>query len=156
MTYSVVLTWQIFRGKATVCVWWAKEEVHSSGKTSTRHKHPPSSQQNGKMYYGVCITQWQTCRCCCGLCIKDGLERSVSSSSYGFLWHMRGVKADLLMREFITTDSYCWKQRLSQDTVADLMTLKTKSPGSLITLSFMKSVTCYIRVFSLGFVLWLR
>lgn len=75
------------------------------------------------------ITQWQTCQCCHGLFILDGRDRCVSRASYGSLWYVRGVMTDLLMKEFISSDSYCRKLRLSQDIAADLLTLETSHQG---------------------------
>lgn len=53
---------------------------------------------------------------------RKALTDAFLSASYGSWWYMRGVMVSLLMREFISTDSYCWEPHLSQDTASDLMT----------------------------------
>lgn len=53
---------------------------------------------------------------------RKALTDAFLGASHGSWWYMRGVMVSLLMREFISTDSYCWEPRLSQDTASDLMT----------------------------------
>lgn len=53
---------------------------------------------------------------------RKALTDAFFGASYGSWWYMRGVMVSLLMRVFISTDSYCWEPRLSQDTASDLMT----------------------------------
>lgn len=148
MACAVVLIWQIFRTQAKVCVCWAKQEVHSSGKTA-HDTNIPHHHNTNHVYWkneiqsvhntmtGLPTLQWplypgrpwQMCLKCL-LCLLVIYERSNDRPiDVGVHQHWQ-----LLLQATSESGHSIWPYDSW-----------TQAPRQMITLSDARSVTCCIR-----------